>query len=124
MSQSGQPSSVEEVFEQIDQEATEQHVCGVEERYETFVTEELSAANARFPFMNNATYWNFLEYFSRRDKERATRAAAARYIPNLTEKDLPTSSMKWDLVCVNFSISFLFICSVLTECMNTIYSPF
>lgn len=87
MSQSRQPSSVEEVFEQIDRKATEQYVCDVAGRYQTFVKEELSAANARFPFTSHATYWQFLEHMSLRDKERAARAAAARHIPNLSEKD-------------------------------------
>ena len=87
MSQSRQPRSVEEVFEQINQKAIEQRAFGGRGKYENFVEKEIKAANAHFPFMGNATYLNFLEYMSLRDAARATRAAAERRIPNLTEKD-------------------------------------
>ena len=92
MSQSNEPTSVEQVWEQLKKWTLENQNFSDAWEHEDWVRAKIDAAKARFPFMRNATVGDYSGYMIRQMADENQKAAAARYIPNLTERDF------WDAV--------------------------
>ena len=92
MSQSHEPTSVEQVWEQIKQWTLENEDLADAWEHEEWLKVKIDAAKARFPFMRNATMQDYTGYVIRQMAGANIKAAAARHIPNLKEQDF------WDAV--------------------------
>ena len=92
MSQANEPTSAERVWEQIRTWALEKEDFTDAWEHEEWLKAKIDAAKSRFPFMQNATVGDYTGYIIRQMADANQNAAAARYIPNLTERDF------WDAV--------------------------